>query len=207
MKYLGPTTQSRLNEAVALVLLFAGLFVFLGLVSYNPFDPSWNTATGATRVVNLTGRIGAFMSDFLLQALGLGAYAVPVLMLLLSWRWIWSAPIEAPWVKTIGATMLLTSTCAAFGLGPGWRPIASAIPAGGLVGSVMADFLMSSMNLAGAALFTAAVWVVSIYLVSKFEMSRLPVWFRGPIGWGKKLGARWSAWLSQRAIMAKQRAE
>ncbi len=166
MKYLGPTSHPRLNEAVAFVFLFAGLFLFIGLASYHPFDPSWNTATGAAKVSNLTGRIGAFMSDFLLQTLGLGAYAIPVLILLLGWKWIRSSAIEAPWAKIFGSTMLLTSTCAAFGLGPGWRPIASAIPAGGLLGSILADYLISSMNLTGAALFTAAVWIVSIYLVS-----------------------------------------
>ena len=91
MKYLGPTSHPRLNEAVAVVFLFAGLFVFISLVSYNPFDPSWNTVTGAAKVVNLTGRVGALISDFLLQTLGLGAYALPVLILLLGWQWIRSA--------------------------------------------------------------------------------------------------------------------
>lgn len=207
MKYLGPTSHPRLNEAVAVVFLFAGLFLFISLVSYHPFDPSWNTATAATKAANLTGHVGAFAADLFLQALGLGAYAIPVLILLLGWKWIRSSPIEAPWAKICGAGMLLTSTCAAFALGPAWRPIAGAIPAGGLMGSLAADYLVSSMNLTGAVLFTAACWIVSIYLVSTFEMSRLPVWFRVPIGWGRKWAVRWSGWRAERARMAKERAE
>ena len=80
MNYLGPTTRPRLNEAVAVVFLFAGLFVFISLASYHPFDPSLNTATGLSKAGNLTGRVGAFLSDFLFQTLGLGAYAIPVLL-------------------------------------------------------------------------------------------------------------------------------
>ena len=47
------------------------------------------------------------------------------------------------------------------------------IPAGGLVGSVLADALVASMNLTGAILTVAACWIVSLYLVSQFEMAHL----------------------------------
>ena len=63
----------RLNEAVAVVCLFIGLFFLISLASYNPFDPSWNTVTAAARPANLTGRLGALLADFFLQAMGIGA--------------------------------------------------------------------------------------------------------------------------------------
>src|SRR5579871_5434389 len=115
MKFLGPTRHPRLNEALAVVFLFAGLFILLSLVSYHPFDPSLNTATGLTKAGNLTGRVGASISDFLLQTFGLSAYAIPILILLVGWKWIQSLPIEAPWVKVSGALLLIGSSCAAFG--------------------------------------------------------------------------------------------
>ena len=73
MSYLGPTRHPRLNEAIAVVYLFTGLFVFISLASYYPFDPSMNTASGALKPVNLTGRAGAYLADFFLQTLGFGA--------------------------------------------------------------------------------------------------------------------------------------
>jgi len=76
MKYLGPTSRPRLNEAIAVVCLFIGLFVLVSLVSYNPLDPSWNTATAAAKPANLTGRLGALAADFLLQAFGIGEIVV-----------------------------------------------------------------------------------------------------------------------------------
>ena len=207
MKYLGPTPHPRLNEAVAVVFLFAGLFLLLALASYHPLDPSWNTVTGAVKVDNLTGRVGAYVSDFFLQAFGFGAYAIPALILMLGWKWIQSSPIKAPFAKSLGSLALVASTCTMAGLAPNWHPIAGVIPAGGLAGLIAADYLVSSMNITGAVLLTAACWIVSIYLVSTFEMSRLGVWFRGPIGWMKAIGGRWKAWRAKRALIAKERAE
>ncbi len=207
MNYLGPTRYARLNEAVAILFLIAGLFIFIGLVSYNPLDPSWNTVTGTAKPVNLTGRVGAFFADFFLQTLGLGAYAVPALILLLGWMWIRSAAIEAQWAKVIGAGMFLTATCTAFGFFTPWQPIAGAIPAGGLIGSVLAEYLVSSMNLTGAVLFTAGCWIVALYLVSSFEMSRLSGWLQAPLSWLSGIAARFRAWRESRAMAAKARAE
>ncbi len=182
-------------------------FIFVSLVTYQPLDPSWNTAAGAAKAVNLTGLIGAFLADFFFQTIGLAAFAIPVLVLLLGWNWIRSSPIEAPWAKILGGTTLVLATCTAFGLGPTWRPIASAIPAGGLIGSLAADYLIASMNLTGAALFTAACWIVSVYLVSRFEMSRVAVWFQGPIAFLTRLRDRWIAWRAERVRIAKERAQ
>ena len=143
MRLLGPTSHRRLNEAGAVVFLYAGLFVLISLASYHPFDPSWNTVTEVVKPANLTGRLGALVSDWLLQSLGLAAYAIPTLILMLGWKWIRSSWIQAPWAKVLGSAMLLGATCAAFGFAPGWHPIANAVPAGGFVGLVLADTLIA----------------------------------------------------------------
>jgi S-DNA-T family DNA segregation ATPase FtsK/SpoIIIE len=207
MKYLGPTSHPRLNEAAAFVFLAVGLFILISLISYHPLDPSLNTSTGSATVANLTGLVGAIAADLLLQCFGLAAYAIPILILLLGWKWIRSSPIESPWIKTLGGATLIASTGAAFGL-TNWRPIAGDIPAGGMAGSVVADYLISTMNLTGAMLLTAMCWIVSIYLVSTFEVSMVAVWFRRPIaalkatvnGIGRMI-SRFTAWQNERARM------
>jgi S-DNA-T family DNA segregation ATPase FtsK/SpoIIIE len=92
-----------------------------------------------------------------------------------------------------------------------WRPIGGVIPAGGLFGSILADYLLASMNVTGAALFTAACWIISIYLVSKFEMARVPVWFRGPISWVRSIlstiSGVWREWRKKRALLAREKAQ
>jgi S-DNA-T family DNA segregation ATPase FtsK/SpoIIIE len=208
MNYLGPTRHPRLNEAIAVVYLIAGLFVFISLASYHPFDPSFNTASGVVKPVNLTGRAGAFLSDFFLQAVGLTAYSIPFFLWIMGWKWLRSRPIGSAVVKTSGAFLLICSTCTAFGLLlPDWRPIVRLVSAGGLVGSLLASTLSASLNLTGAVLATAACWILSLYLVSKFEMARLPGWFRAPLRWIRSLGARFSAWREERARRALGRAQ
>jgi S-DNA-T family DNA segregation ATPase FtsK/SpoIIIE len=205
MKFLGPTRHPRLNEAVAVVFLFAGLFVLLSLVSYHPFDPSWNTATGLVKPGNLTGRVGAVISDFLLQTLGLAAYTVPILILLLGWKWVQSSTIEAPWVKVTGGLMFVGASCAAFGLAPEWRPIAGLVPAAGLAGSALAAYLVASLNLTGAILATAACWIVSLYLVSRFEMAHIFNLFRRPLAWVRAANRWIDEWRKERALRAREK--
>jgi S-DNA-T family DNA segregation ATPase FtsK/SpoIIIE len=207
MRYLGPSSRPRLNEAVAVVFLFAGLFVLISLASYSPFDPSWNTATYVVKPANLTGRVGAFLADFLLQSFGLAAYSIPALILLLGWKWIRSSAIYSPWARLIGSGLMLGATCAAFGFAANWHPIANSLLAGGFVGMLLADYLVASMNLTGAAMFTAVCLILGLYLVSTFEMSKLSGWFRVPASWFGSMSARWHAWRESRARLAKERAE
>jgi DNA segregation ATPase FtsK/SpoIIIE, S-DNA-T family len=207
MNYLGPTRHARLNEAAAVVFLFVGLFVFFSLSSYHPFDPSLNTASAPAQPVNLTGLAGAYFADFFLQTLGLGAYAIPVLILILGWMWIRSAEIGSSGIKFCGAILLVASTCCALGLIPDWRPIAGAIPAGGQIGSILADAIVGSLNLTGAILATMACWIVSIYLVSTFEMAHMLVWFRHPWQWIMGAVERFRAWREERARRARMRAK
>ena len=207
MRYLGPTARPRLNEAAAVVFLFVGLFVLIALVSYNSFDPSWDTAAGAAKPVNLTGRMGAFFADLLLQLFGLVAYAIPALILLLGWNWIQSAPIQSPSAKLIGSALMVSASCTALGFGTDWRPIAGALPAGGMLGVLLADALVASLNLTGAAMVTAVFWIIGLYLVSTFEVSLLARWFRVPAGWFEGISSRWSAWRKSRALQAKEQAE
>ena len=207
MRFLGPTRHPRLNEAGAFVFLLAGLFIFLSLASYYAFDPSWNTASSVLKPVNLTGLVGSYLSDFLLQTLGWAAYTVPVLLFLLGLKWIWSSEIHAPWIRVGGAFLWVASTGAALGMIPGWRPFGGAIPAGGLVGVVLADFLIANMNVVGAVIVTLACWIIALYLVSTFEVARLKAWLAGPLGAARRLSSALANWRERRALHAKEKAE
>lgn len=179
MKLLGPTPHKRLNEVLAFVFLFAGLGVMLSLISYSSLDPSWNTATSVTQPSNLLGRFGAHFSDLCFQVFGFSSFVLPALILLLAWKWMQSKAIEAPAVKIGGAVLFLLGVCTTFSLAPGARGFTS-IPAGGLLGLVLADLLVFYFNFTGAALFTAACLVVSLYLISTFSVAVLLEWLAVP---------------------------
>jgi S-DNA-T family DNA segregation ATPase FtsK/SpoIIIE len=207
MKILGPTRFHRLNEAGGLVFLFAGLFFILSLVSFHPQDPSWNSASGAARAHNLTGLAGSYTSDLFFQLLGLGAFGVPVVLWSLAWKWVRSQAVQAPVVKMIGAAMFLLSMCTALSIGPEWRPWGGAFSAGGMLGVLVADSLMSSLNLTGSVLITSICLIVSVYLISTFSMVTAAQRLAGPLNFIKKTRARWNDWRSLRRHLAVQKAQ
>jgi S-DNA-T family DNA segregation ATPase FtsK/SpoIIIE len=208
MRFINPTRHERVNEAAGIVLLLASLFVILSLASYSHLDGSWNTATGPGRPHNLTGAAGAHVADLCLQIFGFTAYAIPVLMLLLAWRWVRSSPMESPLIKVTGAGLLLLSVCTTLSLLVSGHPIGGVVPAGGFLGLVTAGYLTQNLNLGGAAILTAAALVVSVYLVSTFTMRKLAAWFASPRAWMQSRLEQFQMWLAERArVRAARRAE
>lgn len=180
MKLLGPTTHKRLNEVLAFLFLFFGLAVMLSLISYSSVDPSWNTATSVAKPSNLMGRFGSHLSDICFQLFGLSSFVIPALVLLLAWKWMQSKPIEAPGIKLGGSLLFVLGACTSFSLAPGARAFSGSIPAGGIFGMMLADMLVFYFNFTGAALFTATVMVVSLYLISTFSIAILLEWLAVP---------------------------
>jgi DNA segregation ATPase FtsK/SpoIIIE, S-DNA-T family len=176
------------------VYLALGIAIILSLVSYHPADLSWNTVGISVKPLNLIGKAGAHASDLLLQLGGLGAFTVPVLLFALAWKWLRSEAIEAQIIKIIGASAFVLGACTAFSLGPQWRPFGGAICAGGLVGTLLADYLLSNFNTTGAILVTASSLILSLYLVSSFSMTKLASWLAGPIAVLKRLTNRFESW-------------
>ncbi|MEO8028429.1 MAG: DNA translocase FtsK [Bryobacteraceae bacterium] len=207
MNILGPTRHHRLNEAAAVVFLLAGFFVLFSLASYYPQDPSWNTAGSALQPNNLSGRVGAIFADLALQGFGLAGYGIPLLLFVVSWKWLRSSEISAPWIKIAGAALLLFSVCAGLALLPSWRPVGGVIPAGGIAGILLADYLTGSFNTTGASLVTAACLIVGVYLVSRFSMAILAGWLAGPMAVFGRMFAGWKQWRERRAEIAIERAK
>jgi S-DNA-T family DNA segregation ATPase FtsK/SpoIIIE len=204
MKLLSPTPQKRINEVAGLLLLVLGIVMLLSLASYHVQDPSWNTAAAA-RPTNLIGYPGAWLADLLLQGFGIGAFLFPVLVLALAWKWVRSDEVEAEGIKLAGTILLLLSLTAAMSFVPRFSLYSGTIPLGGLLGLLLAQYLLHSLNATGAVLLTVASLVVSVYLVSTFTMSKLGDWFARPIAFLKARRDAWRKWREARAEARRRR--
>ena len=188
------------------MFLLLGLCFILSLVSYHQQDGSFDTATADGRPLNLIGKAGSHVADLTLQLLGLASFSMPVLLLALSWKWLRSEPIDSQLVKVAGSLMLVLGVCTALSLGPNWRPFAGTVAPGGLLGLLLADYLISILNPTGAVLLNAACLTLSLYLVSTFSVTKLPIWLSGPIGLISRMFGRFRAWREVQRQRALERA-
>jgi len=158
------------------------------------------------RAHNLTGVAGAHVADLLFQIFGLTAFGLPVLVWALAWKWIRSRPIEAAWVRVGGSTLLVLSLSTGACLITSWRPWHGAFSSGGVIGTLLADSLITSLNPLGTALVTGVCLILSLYLLSTFSMTALRGWLSGPRAVLHGIGRIWSGWRVRRRAKAAERA-
>lgn len=175
---------SRGSELAGFLLLIAGLLVWLSLVSYHPTDPSWNTATGE-RARNLIGPVGAHVADLAFQGFGAVAFPLPVLLLMAAWNLVRRRRPALPLAQLAGFLLLVLACCAALGLAPAWE--VAGLPAGGVVGLLLAEWLTGWFNTTGAAILLGACAVVSLYLLSGFSFALAGPAARRFVGWWRRL--------------------
>jgi DNA segregation ATPase FtsK/SpoIIIE, S-DNA-T family len=63
------------KEMIGVALIGVFLFLFVSLLSYHPLDPSFHTVTDAS-AHNLCGKAGSYISDVLIQLVGLMSYVL-----------------------------------------------------------------------------------------------------------------------------------
>ena len=184
------------------LLLSAGLVLLLSLVSYHAQDPSWDTAS-ESHPLNLVGFPGAYLADVFLQTFGTVSFLFALLLFLLSWKWIRSEPVLAGGTKIVGSILLTLSASAALSFLP-FRAFGGTVRLGGVLGLVLAHYLVESLNLAGAVLATATVVIISVYLVSTFTLDKIT----GPLErMSDRIRARRDAWVERRMEKARAKAD
>lgn len=75
--------HSRVIELIGVFLVIFSICLFAAIVTYSPSDPTFLYAPEATIVNNLLGLKGSFVSDFLLQSIGLISFLL--IINLLTW--------------------------------------------------------------------------------------------------------------------------
>jgi len=203
-----PTKNRRLNELVGFLLCVSALLLFLALISYSPLDPSLNSAsvlTGSRAARNWVGIVGAYVSDILLQAFGLGAFLLTVFPGMLGIRWFRSRKVQAPLAKSLGTIWLLMFVPALLAILPGHVRWMNAIPIEGLLGRIVGDALIHYFNLAGAYIVCATVLAVALYLTTAFSFSSVQVWVPTRLAFLFALRDRWTDWKEDRQKQKLQR--
>jgi DNA segregation ATPase FtsK/SpoIIIE, S-DNA-T family len=169
-KFASPAVKALMSQRSAefggLVLGLFGLAILVALATYDPRDPSLNTAT-TRHVSNLAGPGGAMLADMLLQGFGVVAVLPGLAMLTWSWRIAsrrglgsFSGRIAA----LLAAMPALSATIAAVPLPQHGTPWPVMAGLGGSIGQILAKAELGG----GQALFgivgAASVWLLSVAL-------------------------------------------
>ena len=157
--------KRRLFESLGFALLLASFLLTLALLTYDPRDPSLNTAVDAAPH-NFLGPNGAVVADLLRQSFGLGAFLIPTVLLGWSLRLLLNRPLKSIWLR--GALLPVVLALGALAL----SVLDAGLPApgmrfGGAVGWAL-HRLVSSAGLSAAALpisMTAAAMVGLLLLL------------------------------------------
>ena len=192
-------THVQSSELAGLLIGVAGLLTLLSLISYTPYDPSFNTAAPAgadTR--NWIGVAGAFFADALVQLFGWTAFLIPVGLVGIGIRRILGRPIGTPGTKAIGAFLLLVSMTSLLALFPYTPLIQDVLSGGGLVGALSAHALVFVFNTAGSWIVLGSLLVVSLFFLNAFSFSQTGPLLKQLSAQWRQLGGRWRSWQSAR---------
>jgi S-DNA-T family DNA segregation ATPase FtsK/SpoIIIE len=127
---------ARAKEMAGFALGCVGILLFVVLGSYDPADPSWNTATTA-KAHNLLGLPGAYLADVLRQPLGHAAWLLAIVPLAWGWRLGNQKSIRHPALRLMLALWGVLLGATAFA---GYAPAGPVLPPpGGFAGNMMAQ--------------------------------------------------------------------
>jgi S-DNA-T family DNA segregation ATPase FtsK/SpoIIIE len=124
------------KEIVGVGLLGLFLFTLVSLLSYHPFDPSFNADVSSDTVRNFCGRAGSYTADFLFQMFGLMSYGVCAVIATFSALSIRKKAVDQPLLFASGVVLLFLSLSALLQITCGRVQIKSVIiPFSGLTGA------------------------------------------------------------------------
>ena len=204
---LTPTRSRPLNVFLGLVLLLVSVLLFLALATYHASDPSLNTATDQVSpqaVHNWTGLMGSYLSDLLLQALGLTAFVLPLWLGGIGWTWMRSRPSGSVLLRWTGTLLTLTFLPAVFGLMPWhWRWL-HIVPVEGVVGRLMAGLLVGYLNIQGSWLVAIVMAAAGVYFASAISVGVLRESLENRWLQARSLYERWRNWREERAELKEE---
>jgi S-DNA-T family DNA segregation ATPase FtsK/SpoIIIE len=173
-------------EVIGIILIGFAVFLMWCLLNYNPRDPSFETgmSTIPKDLWKRGGLFGSYLSSFLFQAMGLGAFAVPVAIFLAAVKLLFR-PVF-PYMFFIRSGMyLFVFLCAEtfLSLYVGRLNLVDyKFNAGGaLVGGLLAGVMTRYIGTFGAYLLTLLVLLLVIMWLTK--VSYVKIWTRatGPV--------------------------
>ncbi|MDP7353741.1 MAG: DNA translocase FtsK [Desulfobacterales bacterium] len=155
------------KEILGIFLFFLVIFTLVSLLSFSLDDPSINNAKPTGDIHNLFGLFGSHVSGILIGLFGLGAFWVPILLLLISVHFFGNHPGRAVISTIAGGLILIITTGSLLTFQQNhFLIIGERFSSGGIIGLPLKTFFVKYSNTAGGFIFLALIWVVGFMLAT-----------------------------------------
>ncbi|HET6169933.1 MAG TPA: DNA translocase FtsK [Terracidiphilus sp.] len=199
---LSPTRSRALNMFLGLLLALVSVLALLALITFHSSDPSLNTSTDSALprdVHNWIGLFGAWLSDLLLQSIGITTFLLPVWLGGVGWNWMRSRSGGAAWLRWIGCALTVVFLPAVLGLLPWhWRWL-HVIPVEGVMGRLVSGMLVVYLNPQGAWLVAAVLAGAGVYFASAVNFRAIKQAIEDRWIHMISMNDRWRNWREERA--------
>jgi len=161
------------KEIIGIILFFLVIFTLISLLSYSPSDPSINNARATGDIHNLFGIFGAHVSGTLIAMFGIGAFWLPLLLLLLSVQFFGKHPEAVIYQRIGGGLILIITTGSLIAFYSDHLAIfGSRFSSGGIVGIPLKSFLEAYTNTSGGLIILLLLWLIGFILTTGFSLVR-----------------------------------
>ena len=159
------------KEIFGILFFLLLILTLVSLVSYSPQDPSPHHIGTAHPIHNLFGVVGAYLAGFLIGLFGLGAFWVPVLLLLTSIHFLSGQTRKDILVTVAGGMVLMIATGGLLALkGNTVQLFSSQFSTGGMVGIPLKIFLQKYSSFAGALIALLVLWVIGLIMMTRLSL-------------------------------------
>ena len=184
------------EEFAGLLLLFGAAFLMLALCSYEPRDGDLFIHLTGDEPQNLAGQVGATLAAVSFQLVGFGAFLAIAGLAWFGWIKLRGRSIPAKFAKFIGipALLIFGSILAHFLIGSvEFR--GAVVPVGGLLGTRGAASMVSAFGAGGGPLVAMTASLLAILAVTKLSLSgSIGRLLGGFVRGGQRVRTRWARW-------------
>ena len=171
-----------LTEIWSIIIICAGGFLFLSLLSYCPNDVSYYLTPPNSPTHNLMGPVGAWVSFILLFVTGFSAYLIPVFCIIWGILKLRKLPFKKrPDIYIFALCLAVISLCGLLSLLSEELNAAKNIKLlspGGLIGIIVSDHLLIKyFGTTGTGLVMGGIFVVSLIYLTEIRLWLLLKWF------------------------------
>jgi S-DNA-T family DNA segregation ATPase FtsK/SpoIIIE len=140
-------------------------------LSFSPEDPSIHKARAGGEIHNLFGSLGAHVAGALIGLFGIGAFWIPLLLLLASIQFFGDQSRQVMLSTLIGGIVLVITTGSLLAVQQNYYVLfGNKFSAGGLIGIPFKSFVIQYSNVAGGLMILSLLWIVGFILATGFSL-------------------------------------